>query len=171
MITFKEHHIVGYKARTIETAKADVTIAIAKDFTTAGEKCTKTCVPKSSLYLPVRWDMLHVVDLSCVGHIKKLMYTESLNIAGNGIYTLRLPQVEVDERIFIFLKKVFAFTYKPAIIWSGGQTGVDEAGLKAAVKLGIPAVCIAPRGWLFRDISGRDIANEKLFKQRFKDYI
>lgn len=43
-IKFIEHHIPGYKARTYENAKADLTIAIAKSFTTAGEVCTKNAV-------------------------------------------------------------------------------------------------------------------------------
>ena len=51
-------------------------------------------------------------------------------------------------------------------IRSGGQTGADESGLKAAVKLGIKAVSLCPKGWRFRTET-TDISNEELFKNRF----
>jgi hypothetical protein len=56
---------------------------------------------------------------------------------------------------------------KVTLIRSGGQTGFDEAGIKAAVKLGIPALVHAPKNWLFRDIEGNDYTNEEVFKNRF----
>ena len=52
---------------------------------------------------------------------------------------------------------------------SGGQTGVDEAGAKAAIKLRVQTIVLAPKGWVFRDITGKDIADEQQFKARFKD--
>lgn len=39
--------------------------------------------------------------------------------------------------------------------------------LKAAVRLGIPTLCLAPKGWKFRDINGVDISDETQFKARF----
>ena len=51
-------------------------------------------------------------------------------------------------------------------IRSGGQTGADESGLKAAVKLGIKAICLCPKGWRFR-IATEDISDKVLFKKRF----
>jgi hypothetical protein len=56
-------------------------------------------------------------------------------------------------------------------IRTGGQTGFDEAGAKAAIKLGIPTMILAPKGWTFRDITGKDISNEKQFKARFQESI
>ena len=41
---FKESQTSGYRDRTIQNASADVTIALATDFNTAGEKLTKSSV-------------------------------------------------------------------------------------------------------------------------------
>jgi hypothetical protein len=35
--------------------------------------------------------------------------------------------------------------------------------------LGIPTTILAPKGWTFRNISGRDISNEQQFKERFNN--
>lgn len=179
MITFKEHHELGYKARTIENAKANITIAIANDFTTAGERLTKNAVLKhGKLYVPIKYEDIKnrtFVQASAISviHIAGKYSTEVINIAGNGIYSLFETQQEVDQHVYNFLKAVlnsFVSRYipLPRLIISGGQTGIDEAGLKAADKLNIPALCLAPNGWLFRNANGVDIANEKLFKSRFE---
>lgn len=36
---------------------------------------------------------------------------------------------------------------KPSLVLSGGQTGVDQAALRAAVRCGIPTGGWAPKGW------------------------
>ena len=36
------------------------------------------------------------------------------------------------------------------------------------MKLGIPTTILAPKGWKFRDITGKDISNEKQFKSIFE---
>jgi len=169
MITFKEFPIAGYKARTKENTKADVTLAIAKDFTTAGEILTKNSVISAgNVYAPIHffYSTLNINYLA--NYIASKLIMSTLNIAGNGIYTLKEDQNYVDYKVFMLLCQLFELIPRPQRIISGGQTGIDEAGLKAAVKLNIPAVCLAPKGWIFRDINGVDISDEQLFKQRFK---
>ena len=172
LITFKECPLYGYAARTAVNAEsAEVTIAIAIDFNTSGEKHTMQCVINAKKkYIPVKWADLYDIR-SCLTHfhyLRSIRHPFVLNIAGNGIYTLQLDQEKiVDKMIHHFLSVALNGT-RVRKIRSGGQTGVDEAGLKAAVKLGIPAFCLAPKQWWFRDITGRDIANEELFKQRFE---
>lgn len=181
-IVFKEHHIIGYKARTLENAKADVTIAIAKDFNTAGEICTRNCVTQhSKTYIQHKYDYFlspshtQVLEARMCDHIHHRQslgfnHIGSLNIAGNGIYTLQESQATIDEYLLTLFTGLFHYLQcKPMYIYSGGQTGIDEAGLKAVIKLDIPAICIAPKGWLFRDINGNDTADEKLFKARFEN--
>ena len=56
-------------------------------------------------------------------------------------------------------------------IRSGGQTGVDEAGIIAAQRLGIPSSVHAPRGFVFRNKEGQDIRDERAFKERFKQQV
>lgn len=84
---------------------------------------------------------------------------------------MREPQRVIDEKIAYFIEllehRLSKNNIKITGIRSGGQTGIDEAGLKAAIKLGIPALCLAPKGWTFRDINGIDIKDEYLFKSRF----
>ena len=98
----------------------------------------------------------------------------TINVAGNGIYTLAkhcISQDDIDSMISIFIGglnyELMAMGIKIKSIQSGGQTGVDEAGIKAAVKIGIQAIIIAPKGWMFRNAAGRDTCDEILFKKRF----
>lgn len=94
----------------------------------------------------------------------------SLNIAGNGIYSLKekFTQKDIDDFIYEFLKTlIFEYYGEPVSIRSGGQTGVDEAALKAGDKLGLETICLAPKHWLFRDERGIDIMSEQLFLKRF----
>jgi hypothetical protein len=46
-------------------------------------------------------------------------------------------------------------------VTTGGQTGIDEAAAKAAIKLGFNTTILAPKGWTFRDINGKDISDER----------
>lgn len=96
----------------------------------------------------------------------------TLNIAGNGIYTMKgkYTQQEVDDFTYELLKAIIEspnLKNKIISIRTGGQTGFDEAGAKAAMRLGIPTLILAPKGWVYRDITGKDISDESSFKKRF----
>ncbi len=188
MITFEECKFSGYKERTIQNASADYTIAFAVDFNTAGERLTKNSViDQTKIYIPISVSNLRIsftdilltrklifekVDISS---IEKIFEPKTLNIAGNGIYTLSKrdkdwTQEAIDEYVYGFLKLLFnspALKKIITLIRSGGQTGFDEAGIKAAERLGIDSLVLAPKGWTFRGIDGVDISDEKLFKKRF----
>lgn len=185
-IKFIEEQSSGYRERTIKNASADATIAIAVDFSSAGEKLTKTAVEdiNKKIYLPVNLPTIapskpDVVQNTLISDIvKKLLDSNStsINIAGNGIYTFNqkstgYTQEFLDEMVYqlINLINLNLRTEGKSItsIRTGGQTGIDEAGAKAGIKLGIPTTILAPKGWKFRDISGTDISNEQQFKQRF----
>ena len=45
---------------------------------------------------------------------------------------------------------------------SGGQTGADQAGLDAAIALGIKTGGDAPKGWLTRDMNNKDVPDPSL---------
>lgn len=180
-LEMREFPASGYAGRTRENARADLTVAIAANFGTAGEKLTRRVVQengKAYLGLPYadvrKGEMEPVLEavkaLNQLG--ERLGQGEiSLNIAGNGLYTLRGgSQEDVDEGIHAFLKAVVehpGLRVRIASVRSGGQTGVDEAGVKAARRLGIPALVVAPKGWVFRGADGVDIADEARFKARF----
>jgi len=173
-IVFQQAHAPGYKLRTLVNASAHVTIAFAVDFKTGGEILTKKCVDdQKNVYVGIHLTKMKLsaaIDLA----VDKLnsCYAKTLNIAGNGLYTMKgkYSQQDIDSLTYDFLKEVLSsprLKTKIELIRSGGQTGFDEAGIKAAVKLGIPALILAPKGWVFRDINGKDIRDEKAFKNRF----
>lgn len=174
-IDFQEEQSHGYKVRTIKNASADATLAFAVDFSTAGEVLTeKSVIEQGKKYLPVHvFTITQSLIADLVVDALNECQAKTLNIAGNGLYTMkgRYAQQEIDRLTFDFLNSVInspRLTTKIELIRSGGQSGFDEAGIKAAVKLNIPALILAPKGWLFRDIDGVDIRDEAAFKNRFK---
>lgn len=188
-IDFQEDTDSSYVGRTVKNATADITIAIAMDFTSAGEKLTKkSALAAGGIYFPVDLSRFglqtRVADV--ISHlsllIKDLNKAEiTLNIAGNGIYTLRETtfnkQATCDYFTYCFLKQLVEelkrhkengfFDTKIISVRTGGQTGFDEAGAKAAIKLGIPTLVLGPKGWRFRTET-EDVFNEEQFKTRFK---
>lgn len=183
LLVFKECHLKGYAPRTRLNAKADLTIAIARDYDTAGERLTRRVVHENGkAFCEVPYDHVahgfgasEVVDrLNALGEVLG-RDAVSVNIAGNGLYTLRESrQEQVDAHVYRLLGAVVehpALRVRIASVCSGGQTGLDEAGVKAAILLGIPARIIAPKGWLFRGANGRDLADEVAFKARFQGVI
>jgi len=183
-IIFEEEQSSGYRERTIKNASADATIAIAVDFTTAGERLTKSSViNQGKKYLPVVISNESNAELEQYANkiidelnkIKPSLFGITLNIAGNGIYTFdknEWDQNRIDEFVFELLGEIVSSSklkHKIISIRTGGQTGVDEAGAKAGIRLGIPTTILAPKGWVFRDINSKDISNEHKFKDRFKN--
>ena len=182
-IIFKEHRDSSYVGRTKENASADATIAIACNFNSAGEKLTKQLVEaQGKVYIPVDINGSLEISDKCVEFIVKRLNSSlygnlldnsiTLNIAGNGIYTMRgkYRQDDLDTYVYNLLLKVLNSPNLKCIIKlirTGGQTGLDEAGAKAGVKLGIDTLVVCPKGWLYRDLSGSDISDEHLFKIRF----
>lgn len=182
-IVFEEEKTEGYKARTIKNASADITIAIAKDFNTAGEKLTKNSVlNQGKIYLPVSIDSfsstneINIVSGMIAQQINNFSKNNIvLNIAGNGIYSLKniTTQNFIDNSVLELLEKTIEKLNPEKKIISlrtGGQTGIDEAGAKAGIKLGIPTKILAPKGWVFRNIDNIDISDEKQFKERFSEF-
>jgi len=183
-IVFKEFPVSGYKERTVFNASADATIALAYDFSTAGERLTKNSVlGQNKKYIPINIpkknensDINNAIITTQVNIIVEELNSinaKTINIAGNGIYTMKdagWNQEDVDLMTYRVLEKVInspKLNSKIQSIRTGGQTGFDEAGAKAGLKLGVPTTINAPKGWIFRDINGKDISSEKLFKERF----
>jgi hypothetical protein len=178
-INFQEEPTTGYRQRTINNAKADATIAIAVDFNSFGEKLTKTSVlGQNKKYISIDANTL-TVSKERVDKIVEMLNSvnaKTLNIAGNGIYTMKgkYTQEQIDKFTYDLLKAVIEspnLKTKIESVRSGGQTGFDEAGAKAGIKLGLPTIVLAPKGWTFRNINGQDISNEQQFKNRFDENI
>ncbi len=176
MIKFEECQYSGYPARTKENVlKSDVTIAIATDFNTAGEKLTKRlCVENGKLYVHIDLNNTSLDPTRIARIVTKINQLGDkeivVNFAGNGIYSLKQTQHDLFEWIAVLLRDITMHPQlEPKIVFvrSGGQTGIDEAGVKAAEHLNIPAMVLAPKGWQYRDVRHRDISDEKKFKERF----
>ena len=179
MIRFIQDDSSKYQDRTRKNVQQSyATVCFAVDYSTAGEKLTAKCCKE--LGKPI----LQIVINPNTKNIKRgqnkaitdfnaelLKYKGiELNIAGNGIYTLHrynITQEQIDNivlRYIQYIKKAGVFL---STIRSGGQTGADEAGLKAADKCGITAYCLAPQGWKMRTAMGKDVTDERDFKRRF----
>ena len=163
MIQFIECQQAGYPARTRENIlNSDSTIAIAQSFDTPGEILTrKLCIDNDKSYWCFKFPEQY--SLIAMGHRIDL---HRINIAGNGIYSLNVDQKFVDMWVYEFLFRLRQYAQIKSVC-SGGQTGVDEAGAKAGIKLGIPTIIRAPKGWMFRDKNHKTITSEKQFKARF----
>lgn len=174
-IRFEQDQSAGYRERTITNASADATIAIATDFSTAGEKLTASSVKgQQKMYIPVKLTGTAVSNDTIDAIVDRLNKAKasSVNIAGNGAYTLtHYTQRQIDDVVFDLLNRVVNHSQlhmKPTLIRSGGQSGIDEAGVKAAQRLGIEALVVAPKGWMFKDKNGNTIKDEKAFRGRFE---
>lgn len=175
-IKFLECKSFGYRERTIENAKADVTLAFAVNFSTGGERLTRKAAETINKKVYVDIDISpglydeEAVGEAIVDYLKSrgIKPGFSVNIAGNGIYTMKnkYTQEQLDEFIYKVLKTVYELLPFSSLR-SGGQTGIDESGAKAGVRLNVPTTVLAPRGWKFRTATGVDVEDENKFKARF----
>jgi hypothetical protein len=178
-IDFQEESSSGYAERTKKNASADATIAIAVDFNSAGEILTKKSVlGQNKKYIPIDANTLTVTQerVDKIVEMLNSVNAKTLNIAGNGIYTMKgkYTQQQVDDFTYDLLNQVVNspnLKTKIESVRSGGQTGFDEAGAKAGIKLGLPTLVLAPKGWKFRNIEGQDISDKKQFEDRFSQTL
>ena len=160
MLILQEHTSSKYTPRTYFNAKkADLTVAFAADFTTAGEKCTHKAAGEA--YLPI-W--IFTTPLLASRELYKALKAGNvkvLNIAGNGIYTLEqydISQSKANQYLYEVIRLVHKHWPIEEII-SGGQTGVDLAGLVVANRLGINCVGTFPKGFIQRGTDKVDKTN------------
>ncbi|MGZ8888022.1 MAG: hypothetical protein ACXW1D_00520 [Halobacteriota archaeon] len=160
MILIREHKSASYAPRTYANAHdADVTIALAVNYFTGGEKCTHKAAGDTYLKLDPLiddlqnsrklWSRLHLIGKQ----------KPTVNVAGNGIYTLS-KHGWTQDMINCYVLKVLERVHQHwpiGKIVSGGQTGVDLAGGYAGWKLGIDTVLTLPKGFKQRHEDGVDV--------------
>lgn len=166
----------GYAQRTRENAvRADLTVAFAADFTTAGERLTEKAAKGKIIQIPMEkgaCDPKAMASdiLSCMTEKERSAPLE-INIAGNGMDTFAARGFSREQVTSIIVSVIRELAETGGIdircIRSGGQSGADEAGIMAAKALGIPAEVHAPKGWLMRTEDGKDVFSEYAFKERF----
>lgn len=165
----------GYAARTRENAgAADLTVAFSVDFTTAGERLTAKAAKGKIIQIPVvkgscAPKAMATDILSCMTEAERRSPI-GLNVAGNSMQTFAeagLAQKDVDGIVVSVMRELVGSGVVIRSVRSGGQSGADEAGIRAAKELGIPAEVHAPKGWLMRGADGKDVFDEYAFKERF----
>jgi hypothetical protein len=161
-----------YLNRTAKNASADATLDFGLN--QEGEGWTKSAVLKNNKkYIGINTNNLVITNELITRIVQQLnsVNAKSLNIAGMGIYNMKtVTQEQVDNYVYQLLKAVINspnLKTKIESVRTGGQTGFDEAGTKAGILLGLPTLTLAPKGWTFRDATGKDISDERLFKNRF----
>ena len=174
-LTFYTTSSNNYVERTAENASADVTLSIAVDFKTGGEKQTKTFAEnrnKGFMQVPLRKTRPAILEINeaYVDDIVKLLNdknAKTLNIAGNGITRFKDTGYTQEDLDFITYDLIKKIVNSPKLngpilkIITGGQTGLDESGAKAGLLLGIPVVINTTSDWKFR--VSEDEYNQKYY--------
>ncbi len=151
MLTVQAHASRSYSPRTYANAHgADLTVAVAVDYSTAGERLTHKAAGDRYLAIPLGGDPISAARKLFVELRKHDAHT--LNVAGNGIYTLSghgWDQEQANEWVHAMLAKVSAH-WPITLVRSGGQTGIDIAGVSAAHALGLETLALLPAGFIQR---------------------
>jgi hypothetical protein len=151
------HSSSSYVPRTRENAEtADLTIAVAADFSTAGERLTKRSAGEKYLALPITEDPV-VSARRLYSALKSRGFLDGqrrpvLNVAGNGVYTLLehgIDQEAANAHLFAMFSAMQPHLPLGRII-SGGQTGIDFAGAVAGHALGLRVRMTLPAGFIQR---------------------
>lgn len=157
-LIIREHTSSSYAPRTYHNASQGCTLAIATDFTTAGEKLTHKAA--KGKIVQVAWrNTVRDAAAGLYTHLKK-QDCHIVNIAGNGIYTLKkfgVTQEEANQFVYDVLKLVHTHWVITKVV-SGGQTGMDIAGLVAGCALDIETVGTWPKGLIMRFEDGKDVS-------------
>lgn len=157
----QDHDSSGYAARTKHNAdSADVTIAVAVNFSTAGERLTKKLAQDNGFerYVPFYFTEDPVECARKLYVHMKCYNLRSINVAGNGVYSLSdhgYSQEDANLWIYQCLSLIHEHLGITKIV-SGGQSGVDLAGGVAAKLLEIDCVMTLPRGYKQRWEDGVD---------------
>ena len=148
------HSKATYPPRTYHNAKtADLTVAFAEDFSSKGEQLTETAAVGKYLHIDLNLSPIEAARLLFAECRKRGV--KVLNIAGNGIYTLK-DYGWRQEHLNLWMYKVLELVHKHwplKKVISGGQTGVDFAGGVAAELLGIDSEMTFPKDFLQRTLT------------------
>ncbi len=153
MVIVQEHKSAKYTPRTYFNATSgDVTLALAVDLTTAGEKLTHKAAGDRYIGFLLTEETKAIDVARDLYRFMKKKNAKTLNIAGNGIYTLSkygCDQKHINAFVCDVIEKVHQY-WPIEKIFTGGQTGVDLAGAVVAKYLDIPALVTLPNGYVQR---------------------
>ena len=186
--TFYEDTARNYAHRTWRNAEwSDITLALAADFESPGEITTRRAAGGKYIGYPLPENLkkLMTYPMDALREAEKVarLIAEHpcckpdgirLNIAGNGAAALKRFGVDTDyvaTFIYWILYKCKDLGIHILEVRSGGQTGVDEAGIKAAQQSRMKCSILAPKGFRMRDADGRDLEGRGRFVKRFKEEV
>ena len=160
MINLREHKSSSYAPRTYHNASQGITLAIAADFSTAGEKLTTKAAGEGRI---IHVDAKHFAETwlpsaRALYRILRDTNCKVVNVAGNGIYTLSkhgITQIMMNDMVRQILFQVDQH-WKLDHVVSGGQSGADLAGLISAEKIGIDSTGMWPNSYKMRFEDGVD---------------
>jgi len=176
----------NYGHRTWANAEwSDITLAVASDMSSPGEKTTKTAAGPRYVGYQLPSDFAATIQYpnprrrmadNVIEEIMKHPHFRKdglrLNIAGNSQISLDRAGITTDQ-VRSLLRTVLDGLRNKGVsfaeIRSGGQTGVDEAGIKAAQDLGIRCSILAPKGFRMHYKEGVELEGRKQFKDRFRE--
>lgn len=170
MIIVQEHTSAKYTPRTYFNAKSgDVTVAFAVDLETAGELLTHKAAGDRYIGFLLTEDTQSIDLARQLYKFMKEKNAKTLNIAGNGIYTLskhNCSQEHINNFVCDVIEKVHQH-WNIEKIFTGGQTGVDLAGAVVAQYLNIDALITLPKGFIqrFEDKRDREHTREEIENQ------
>ena len=186
--TFLEDTDRNFGHRTWRNAEwSDITLALATDFTSPGEITTSNAAGKKYIGYPIprNLEKMTYYNMDLLREAEKVARLIAdhpcckaegirLNIAGNGAATLKRDGIKTDSvKAFIsdILGACETLGVKILEVRSGGQTGVDEAAIKAAQQRRMKCSILAPKGFRMRDADGRNLEGRELFVNRFKEEV
>lgn len=164
-ISVLTHPSAAYSGRTIRNARfSDVTVAFACDFRTAGETLTAQSAGQDKLVqISLKTLSAPKAAMRIAEHMRHSNHCigkrSVVNIAGNGMYTLTnygWTQESINsaiDAVFHYLKKLVPI----GKVVSGGQTGVDIAGVVAAFHHGYPVEVLMPQKCRQRNQDGQEM--------------
>lgn len=161
-LTIREHEKTTYPPRTYYNAtQSGTTLALAVDLTTAGEVLTKKMAGKKYIGFKLSTNLFAEEVAEKVIEKMKADGSTTLNIAGNGEYTLKeygYNQADINEFVYHVVKNIHD-QYPLTKIFTGGQTGADMAGAVAGAALGIETEVTLPKGFMQKLASGKTVWN------------
>lgn len=177
----------GYRSRTVKNAEwSDITLALAIDAGSPGELETKEAAADKLLPYRLLDGDIAITEPSFVERLLSEVTTDirnhpryksfskeglKLNIAGNRLAILfrhGISQQEIDDLLHAVIEGLLENGIAIAEVRSGGQSGVDEAGIHAAQDCSLPCSILCPKGFRFSTAEGHELSGAEKFTVRFK---
>lgn len=176
---FIEDTVRNYAHRTWENAEwSDITMALAVDMSSPGEKTTRRAAGERYVGFVLPEDLAgrnlpalaNAIGRRLKRHPNFKREGLKLNIAGNSQITLDRFGIEISQvrsLLRCVLQDLVDEGVDIAMVRSGGQTGVDEAGIQAAQDVGLRCSVLAPKGFRMHREQGVELEGRAQFVSRF----